>query len=532
MKKRVICFGIVLVMVCSLFVGCGKKENSGDNVLTVGIPQNAQITSYDENGLTEHIEETLGVDIEFVYFSNSASSYLQQLALMAAGGDEFPDVLWGFQGMDNGTRNDYGEDGFFLDLTDLIDKYGTNYKAQYENLTKEEKSRIQSRGTSDDGAMYGMPLLADTAIDDVQSMMFINQKWLDAVGMKAPTNLDELYAVLKAFKEQDPNGNGKADEIPMFGNMGTNVNLCNYIINAFVYYDFSNPFNVEADGKLSFPAISDEYRQAITYMNQLCKEGLFSDLSFSVNSTTEIKSMVTPSNGTSIVGIWVGHPSLYADTTNSVMNEYAALAPLGDATGKGGYNVIWEEGLTFCSMITKDCENTELAIKFLDLFYSDEMVTRARHGVKDIDWKVADAAGKDCYGNETSIEIVNGQAFFSGNSTWGLMGNAIFTPQNYNQIDEREDSWASQVWNVMQNSRVPDKVAVNLKYTSDEYETKTDCQSLINDYILEQRDIFIVGTQNPSDDTVWQTYIENLEKLGLSTLMEVAQSAYDRTAAE
>ena len=48
---------------------------------------------------------------------------------------------------------------------------------------------------------------------------------------------------------------------------------------------------------------------------------------------------------------------------------------------------------------------------------------------------------------------------------------------------------------------------------------------------MEQRDIFIVGTQNPSDDTVWQTYIENLEKLGLSTLMEVAQSAYDRTAA-
>lgn len=32
--------------------------------------------------------------------------------------------------------------------------------------------------------------------------------------LDVPVTLDDWYNVLKAFKEQDPNGNGEADEIP------------------------------------------------------------------------------------------------------------------------------------------------------------------------------------------------------------------------------------------------------------------------------------------------------------------------------
>ena len=55
MKKRLISMLLVLVMVLSLFAGCGKKEAKGDNVLTVGMPQNASITSYEDNALTKYI---------------------------------------------------------------------------------------------------------------------------------------------------------------------------------------------------------------------------------------------------------------------------------------------------------------------------------------------------------------------------------------------------------------------------------------------------------------------------------------------
>lgn len=45
---------------------------------------------------------------------------------------------------------------------------------------------------------------------------FINKAWLDRLGLEIPTTVDEWYEVLKAFKEQDANGNGDPnDEIPL-----------------------------------------------------------------------------------------------------------------------------------------------------------------------------------------------------------------------------------------------------------------------------------------------------------------------------
>ena len=51
---------------------------------------------------------------------------------MASGSEKMPDVIWGFSGMNHYTMNQYGEDGYFLDLREYIEDYGTNYKNQLE----------------------------------------------------------------------------------------------------------------------------------------------------------------------------------------------------------------------------------------------------------------------------------------------------------------------------------------------------------------------------------------------------------------
>ena len=43
----------------------------------------------------------------------------------------------------------------------------------------------------------------------------MNSDWLETLGLEQPTTPEELRTVLEAFKTQDPNGNGKADEIPL-----------------------------------------------------------------------------------------------------------------------------------------------------------------------------------------------------------------------------------------------------------------------------------------------------------------------------
>ncbi len=534
MKKRIICTILVASMVFSLFTGCGSKEGVSSNgdktTLTVGIPQNTAITSYEDNALTKYIEENLNMDLEFEYYPSGAGEQLQQLTLAVSAGEKLPDVMLGFISMEQSTVNSFGEEGVFIDLTDLIDKYGVNYKAQMEKLTKEQQKTIKEMGTnSNTGAFYGMPLYGDLTVCDLMApSTYINKTWLDAVGMSVPTTTDELYQVLKAFKTQDPNGNGKADEVPMLS-----VDIWNFIINAFVYYDAANDINI-TKGKAWDPVTTDEYRQALIFMNKLCKEGLLSELSFTA-SATDVKSLVSGSGKTARVGMWCGHAELSTSVSSQVVDQYVAIAPLKGSTDKGGYGVQKPNTLIYSSFITKDCENTEAAMKLLDFFYLDETVTRVRHGEKDVDWK--EGKGESSFLTESTIEIINPNALHSGSSTWGHNCHGIMTAQNYLSIaQEGEGRWAEcarllkEQTQIMIDCPKPKEVAVNLVYNEEEYETIKDVKGPRNSYVSEARALFATGGQgkDPSNDAQWKEYLKTLEEYDNSKLTKACQSAYKR----
>ena len=65
-----------------------------------------------------------------------------------------------------------------------------------------------------DGSILSIPGDSGSDYEGSLAHMFINATWLQKLGLAVPTTWDELTAVLKAFQGRDPNGNGKADEIP------------------------------------------------------------------------------------------------------------------------------------------------------------------------------------------------------------------------------------------------------------------------------------------------------------------------------
>lgn len=71
--------------------------------------------------------------------------------------------------------------------------------------------------TAPDGNIYALPSINDCYHCSMAQKMWIYKPWLDKLGLDVPTTTDELYTVLKAFKDKDPNGNGKADEVPLTG---------------------------------------------------------------------------------------------------------------------------------------------------------------------------------------------------------------------------------------------------------------------------------------------------------------------------
>lgn len=529
MKKKVVALLLVTVMLLGCLTGCGGKDKrkGGDSTLTVGIPQRSTVSDYDDNAFTKYVEEKLGMELEFVYFSSEPGEYKQQLTLATGAGEELPDVLWGFTDLGRSTINQFGEDGYFIDLTDLIEKHAVNYKNQLSTISEAERNLIKIMGTnSSNGCFYGMPTYTSSMVADyMQNMMTINQEWLDKVGMTAPTNVDELYSVLKAFKTKDPNGNGQDDEVPILSS-----DIMYYIINAYVYYNYTYPYNV-TDGKVWNPVATNEYRQALIYLNKLYKEELFSSLNLTA-TFTDIKNLVSGSGSTARVGIWSGHPLNLTTSKCEILDEYVALAPLGDATGKGGYGVQQPNYLVYGGFITKDCEDTEAAMKFFDLFYLDETAMRLRHGEKDVDWE--EGTGTSYYGTEAIIRVINPNAVLEGSQTWGNTGTTFMNPKNNLAISVAGVGREAEIGRLcgehmdnMNGFKRPTERIEYLAYNDDEQAIRDELEKGYSGYVHEARCFFINGDLDPSSDKDWNDYLKQLEKYGASKLLEITQSAYD-----
>lgn len=290
--------------------------------ITIGLQQHAQVEDYDTNYITRYIEENTGVNLEFVYFSSDIDEALTQLALMVSGNEKLPDILWSFMYMDKSVMYEYGEDGYFLDLTDYFEDYGYYFWDTYNTLSETDQKNIFALGTDpNNGEFYGFPHYMSLDSDSFQWLAQINQNWLDAVDSEIPTTVDELYEVLKKFATEDPNGNGVADEIPMVGlssKSSWRADISDYIVNAYVYCDTDYMFNV-TDGKLWTPFTTDEYREAMIFLNKLCSEGLLSTATFTSSVHTDLIPLTTPADGTAITGIFGGLPALVCEEGNELL---------------------------------------------------------------------------------------------------------------------------------------------------------------------------------------------------------------------
>lgn len=538
--KRVFAWLLVLVMSLGILTGCqsgtGDQDESGSSntkqkTLTIGIPQSSTIRSYTkDNAFTEYLEEKTGVKIKFYYFSGSAGEYRQQLALMCSAGQKLPDLIIGLD-LGHYTMNQYGEDGYFIDLTDLIEQYGVNYKAQLEKLRAEdpECAEYASEKVKDtkNGAIYGMPRIMPIATDSVHNLMHINKNWLDQLGMEIPETLEDLEKVLQAFKDTDLNGNKQHDEIPMLTS-----GCIGYLINSFVYYD-GGEFNI-TDGKVWDPVYTEEFRKAVIYCNDLVKRGLYDGKSFTLSSSSEFKNLISPANAASKVGVFSGLSTIMTNANSPAIGEFTILPALKDSTGKGGYMIIDERLVGWTGFITKDCKNPALAMQFMDAFYDDETIARQRHGEKDVDWVFYD--GHNGSGTKSFVKQINSEAFFGGNSTWG--GNMLGICTDYNYLTVAEEASTDRIretqrlvketWDLMHNANEAKERANYLVYTEEEYKAREEKNGPMQSYLSTQVTLFVAGEKDPTDDGQWQEFLDTLDKLGRKEMMAITQAAYDR----
>lgn len=197
--------GAMLAASALVLTGCtGGGDDRGDgSSLNILVAKHPLTKAIGDMAWVADLEEETGVSITWEEVS---ADWDQKKSTILAAGD-VPDIVIGGNVITDSDLATYGS--LFEDLSDDMEAL-PNVADMFEQVDGAEAMATQA-----DGAVYALPTYKGFWPQAI-TRQYINQQWLDTLGLAMPTTWDELYDVLVAFKEQDANGNGDpADEIPM-----------------------------------------------------------------------------------------------------------------------------------------------------------------------------------------------------------------------------------------------------------------------------------------------------------------------------
>ena len=550
--KKIIAMMLALVMALSLCVACGgnnggtaagNQGGSGDAEgvvkLTVGLPTKATVLSYEENALTYWVEEQIDVDLSFVPYSGG-TDIGTQIATTVAAQQPLPDVLFGVSLGDEVYRG-YGKDGYFMDLTPYFeDREGaskTFWTRIEETFTEAEIDDIlRKMKDPDTGKIYGVPTMDTTMIDVMDYQMWINQEWLDYLQLEMPTDLDSFYNVLVAFRDGDPNQDGKKNEIALYGGQeaGLGADVVNFVVNMFLYFNDAKNFAIDEEGQVYAPFITDEYREALKFLKKLIDEGLMLDSVFNTKMS-EMPMITTPASGRAMVGCFAGHLTIHADYNNPVMEQYVSM-PLWS-------NALFNDHIfNMNCFITSDCANPDKAFEMMMTLWSEQGSRRVRYGEYGVNWTDADPGAISDMGLPATYKLLRDPLVEQNTCLWS---GASCTLCVWAELEDaqivREQSPGEAVKQKMHAESYKNMKAAAEKYNPDASlicptlvlteEEKDDTQAqrtAYSDYYRKCRTAFATGEMDPNKNADWDAYVDTLWQLGLQDWLDVAQVAYDR----
>lgn len=203
--KLALALGMSAVMAAGA-VGCSQAETGSKGksekkaTITVSNYDRGNIPAaegtVEENRWTKWINERSPVTVKFVPVARAEA--VRKLNVMFASGSA-PDIVNDY---DTGFRNSLYQQKQLLPLDDYL-----QYAPEYQKLL-EKYPQLRKVGTKPDGKLYEIGKINEPHL---QSVAFIRMDWLKKLGLEVPRTTDELLDVLRAFVEQDPDGNGKKD---------------------------------------------------------------------------------------------------------------------------------------------------------------------------------------------------------------------------------------------------------------------------------------------------------------------------------
>lgn len=461
--------------------------------------------------LQDYAEKT---NIHFEFDTPPVDDFGTNLNLAFSSGD-IADIIFG-AGTDDltpGMEVDYGEQGMLLPLEDLIEEYAPNIQKLLE-----ERPDVKKSITTDDGHIYALPSVSieTTAIWETGPLWY-NGDWLEALNVdELPKTTDEFYELLKRFKEEDPNGNGEDDEIPLI-DVGLDSSRP-WLLAAFGLKDQGIE---EVDGEVRFTPILPEYKEYLEYMNKLYEEGLLDPETFS--QSDEEKRAKGQDNRVGVFPDW--YSFFTTDETKEEAMKHPMFHPL--VTDESKEPIIPRDtGIERGAFaLSSENPNPEASIRWVDYFYSQEGWEYINMGPEGYIWEWDEDEEKkvDLDPPEGYDDLEDYRATITPD--FGITTPTLRAPIEDKDISDFDEFIAEET-----EEKIDPYAEVaypHVYFTKEEQKEINTIEVDLESYVEQMEAKFITGVEPFSK---WDEYVETIENMNVEKYVEIHQDAYDRWA--
>ncbi len=474
--------------------GDGDKITKEPTELTLFMIKSGDVHLEDTEVFKEIAEKT-NVSLKTIS-SKSASDEDTAFNMLMASGD-LPDLI-----AYNKSKSEfpkYGMEGAFAPLNDLIDQYAPNLKK-----TLDENPSVRAHVTASDGNIY---FIVGTNPPTVASGWFIRQDWLDKLGLKSPTTVQEYHDVLVAFRDGDPNGNGIQDEVPYFSRFPGVDHLV-------LLFDTIQNWELR-DGKVVYGPTTPEFKTAYENIVQWYAEGLIDKEIYTRGSKARDKLFGENLGGST--HDWFGSTAQFNTIlANSVPGfDVEAIAP------PNGKEYTSRDLVTLLGVaISSSSDKKEVAIKYCDFMFSEEGSRYSNFGIEgkhyDMEGDYPKFRDWVINGDKTAINILEEAGACSG----------FPAPQDFRYEEQWLVPAAKAGVDLYINNGYLQPAFPILSYQDDEEDRLNKIMTDVRTYLDETTQKWVFGSLSMEDS--FDAFQAQLKALGIDEATEIQQTAYER----
>ena len=504
------------------------------------------VTTYQDNWVTDWIEEQTNIHLDYVY-DLTGDEATQKLNLIMTDPDSMPDFFLR-TGWTKAEVLSYGSQGLLLPLEDMLEGM--------ENWSwmNEQSPMRKADLTMSDGHIYTYGGENECFHCMYQHRMYIYKPWVEKyLGGKNPETTEELYNFLKMVKEDDANGNGIADEVPMSGYIGgwasdPTVWLMNSFTQCVNPLSNTNPTvaggMVVNNGKIEYAVMKDEYREGLRYMRKLFEEGLLDNQTF-LQDDTQFSATIDAEEGNKVALYANGgvQNSEFWQQVDGEWQNWEILAPVAGPDGvrySGRCIQTYFEGCI--GVVSSTCKYPEIAVALFDFMASEDAVHHIGGGPRGIGWDYT-TEGVSLGGGTPTYESYVVPEDFDYVEDGGLSktyADYRYTPDAMIQRSTAEyraslrvedpdhsgEYWLQQ-WAELYDQYAPavETLVPNLAFEGEDAKIVTEGTLTIGGYVSQAQVQFIDGNLDIEKD--WDAYIQKLKDMGVEEYIAAYQRGYD-----